>query len=190
MSIIARIFVVIGVFATVAGIVAAIASVYDNFENLERKINNLEDDLKNYKEHLDLTTEIIDENLFDPKTGHSDINKGLYEKVEYLQERLDQLEAVYEPEDVYALDQLREKVYDNDHDLNGVSGLKFQITFLENRFNSLSGFTHQVLYGKCNNLIEDLTFTKNEYDRRLEWIFNNVLTQKQKDKYNEEVNND
>lgn len=148
--------IVVSIFASI-GIVATIWCIVVAFVAIEDRCKSSEE------------RKVVDPEIYDD-----------------LQERLEQLEAVYEPEEPYALDKLREKVYDHDHDLNGVSGLKFQITFLENRFNSLSGFVHQVIYGKCHNLVEDFTFTKYTYDKRFEWIFENVLTQEQKDKYNKE----
>lgn len=63
---------------------------------------------------------------------------------------------------------LNSRVRQIDRDLNGISGLKFDVDVLQGRYDSIAQYSRLILGKKVNNIIEDVTFMKNDYEKRFE----------------------
>lgn len=103
-------------------------------------------------------------------------------KKESLEKRIEALEAKIEDISIFdevsgnyetftdKLEELDRRVKEIDRDLNGISGLKFDVDVLNGHYTSLAAFSHQIMGKKINNLIEDITYIKTDYEKRFESI--------------------
>ncbi len=117
-------------------------------------------------------------------TGYTDsfYQKMKKNKKESLEKRVEELEAKIEDISIFdglsenyetftdKLEELDRRVKEIDRDLNGISGLKFDVDVLNGHYTSLAAFSHQIMGKKINNLIEDITYIKTDYEKRFESI--------------------
>lgn len=101
--------------------------------------------------------------------------ESLEKRIEDLESKIEDISIFDEVSENYEtftdkLEDLDRRVKEIDRDLNGISGLKFDVDVLNGHYTSLAAFSHQIMGKKINNLIEDITYIKTDYGKRFESI--------------------
>lgn len=124
----------------------AISAKLNRYNELAEQISSLKGDFKK----LEKTTNDLEDLVHDVEILNADF-EGNHTLVDLYQD-------------------LNSRVRQIDRDLNGISGLKFDVDVLQGHYNGIAQYSRLILGKKVDNVIEDITFMKNDYEKRFENI--------------------
>lgn len=122
----------------------AISAKLNKYNELAEQISSLKCDFKK----LEKTTNDLEDIVHDVEILNADF-EGDHTLVDLYQD-------------------LDSRVRQIDRDINGISGLKFDVAVLQGHYGSIAEYSRLILGKKVNNIIEDVTFMKNDYEKRFE----------------------
>lgn len=137
----------VGAFTTIIFLIIAYAtfsSKVNKYNELAEQISSLKHNFKRIEETTNDLEDLIDH--LEILNADFEGNKTLVDMYQDLDSRVRQI----------------------DRDLNGISGLKFDVDVLQGHYDSIAEYSRLILGKKVNNVIEDITFMKNDYEKRFE----------------------